>query len=259
MTPVQLDGLTTARFSLKFRGVDHDAMFGCLRISDFPQERLDQLACLWLHDTELERYTKFPLTRRKSSFLLGRLLVKTEIRRSGVEDDPRDIAIDSGIFGQPVLRENGAALRVTLSHTCGLVCAVVSDRGVPFGVDVERIVEDRFPSLRQALSRDFDRFAASRGLLSEERFAFALWTQKESVGKATNIGLTSPMSTYDISMFEWPVPGRIHAEFSNLTQFACETCCSERFAVSLAYPRLGVLDRHLEELLPDGERAPGWA
>gem|GEM_PF-3563236 len=259
MRPARLDGVTTARFTLNFRGDEHGAVFGCLSTSDLPEERLDQLAGRWLHHTELERYAKLPLVRRKSSFLLGRLLAKTAVRGSGVADDPRDIAIDSGIFGQPVLRDSGAAFRLTLSHTDGLVCAVVSDPGVPFGIDVERFVDDRVPSLRQALSGDFDRLAASRGLLSEEHFAFVLWTQKESVGKATNIGLTSPMSTYDISRFEWPVPGRIHAEFSNLTQFACETCCSERFAVSFAYPRLGVLSRHLDELLADAEEAAGWA
>ena len=89
-----------------------------------------------------------------------------------------------------------------------------------------------------------------RWIVAASFFAVALWTQKESVGKATHIGLTAPMATYDLARLDWPTPDRAYAEFANLGQFACETCCCADFAVSLAFPRLGVLDRHLDQLLP---------
>lgn len=250
MTDAQFEGLTTARFALNYRGTRHGASLGYWVVEELTEALAVRLARDWLHPREQARFDRLPLARRRSSFLLGRVLTKTLLRDFGIQDDPRRSWIGSGVFGQPVLHHGESGLRVTLSHTAGRICAVVSETGVPFGIDVEQILASRLPSLRQALADDLGRFSASRGPLSEAGFAVALWTQKESVGKATHIGLTAPMATYDLARLDWPTPDRAYAEFANLGQFACETCCCADFAVSLAFPRLGVLDRHLDQLLP---------
>lgn len=250
----------TTGFTLEFRGVRHRVAFGCLRPPVLSGDELSAAARYWLHPSELERFGQLRLPRRQSSFVFGRMVAKAQLSQFGAGSDPRRSLIEAGVFGQPVLCHPGETpLWVTLSHTDGLVAAVVSPAGVPFGVDVEQIVADRLPSLRQALATDLARFGSARGQLSEVEFAFALWTQKESVGKATHIGLTSPMATYDLASLSWPSPDLMHAEFANLSQFACQTRCLPDHAVSLSYPRLGELDIDLDRLLAEMYGAAAWA
>jgi 4'-phosphopantetheinyl transferase len=108
-------------------------------------------------------------------------------------------------------------LRASISHAGGYVAVALSDVA-PVGVDIERVGGIIYTSLLDTVCT-----AGERHHVTSEADFYAYWTRKESVLKATGMGLSLPMtnvmvtppgdvprvvsydgkSELDTQMFEW--------------------------------------------------------
>jgi 4'-phosphopantetheinyl transferase len=88
--------------------------------------------------------------------------------------------------GRP--RLPGTGLHASISHASEYVAVVLSDVA-PVGVDIERIGRVAYAPLVDAVCS-----ASERRLVTNDADFYAYWTRKESVLKATGVGLSLPMT-----------------------------------------------------------------
>jgi 4'-phosphopantetheinyl transferase len=114
--------------------------------------------------------------------------------------EPRQIAFCTGAHGKPMLAGKEAKLQFNLSHSCDLALIAISE-AFEVGVDVEQIRP--MENLAKLAERFFMASEASAlAALSEEtRTAafFRVWTRKESLLKATGIGIANGLQRAEVS------------------------------------------------------------
>jgi 4'-phosphopantetheinyl transferase len=148
-----------------------------------------------LADDEIERAARFVRPSHRDRYIAGR----AEMRRIlGLETgrDPRDIRFRYGPNGKPSI-DGGPEFN--LSHSSALAILGVSRDG-PLGIDIEkpRQIEDsvarhHFSPTEYA---DLNRMPAGDWL---EGF-YRCWTRKEAVIKASGLGLSMPLDSFDVSL-----------------------------------------------------------
>ena len=153
-----------------------------------------------LSPEELERADRFRNPARRSAFLVARATLRGVLaHESGT--DAAALRFATGPHGKPFLTDPPTALRFNLSHSGEIVlCAVAWEREV--GVDVERIR----PGIdHAALARRFfsplehEQLSSLPRALQPAAF-FAAWTRKEALVKAWGVGLSLPLSRFDVSV-----------------------------------------------------------
>ncbi|HSN18257.1 MAG TPA: 4'-phosphopantetheinyl transferase superfamily protein [Gammaproteobacteria bacterium] len=137
-----------------------------------------------LHAEEQLRYRGFGTETRRQSWLAGRGLLLAALDRVLDEVDPGRLrtAASGGIAYR------GAPVHLNLSHSGGLLAAVVSSR--PVGIDIERI---RPRAIAAQVDRVFcpGEARAMEHLPEDARLArfFQLWTLKEAACKAAQLSI----------------------------------------------------------------------
>jgi 4'-phosphopantetheinyl transferase len=158
---------------------------------------------------EIDRLDAIPTEFGRSSFLLGRTLLRSALEPS-LDLAARDIALVYSDHGKPHLRTQGSkgSLFFNLSHCRSLVALAVSVRG-DVGVDVEDI-EGRSESLARRVLRD-EELALLDALPPAARTgAFVqFWTIKEACVKVRGERL-SAMGTVVASLEAAGCDGDVH-------------------------------------------------
>jgi 4'-phosphopantetheinyl transferase len=158
-----------------------------------PQEV--QRFCELLSDDERMRAGRFPFDRHRDRFIVARGRLR-EILAGYLNTEPKHIVFRYGEKEKP----ETAGLKFNVSHSAGLaVYAITRDREI--GVDVEEI--------RTAIAQEqiAERFFCSNEVCSirtapaeEQALAFfRCWTRKEAYIKALGVGLSIPLSSFDVS------------------------------------------------------------
>ena len=99
----------------------------------------------WLDDRELDRFSRFESPADQARFLLGAAMLRSAVGNElGIP--PREVPVDrtcascSRWHGRP--RVPHTALELSVTHS-GLVVVLALARGVPVGIDVEPVHDDR--------------------------------------------------------------------------------------------------------------------
>lgn len=224
------------------RFATHEGVLARWSMPPLDTDELVRLSTEWLHPRELERWRALPAMRRQLSLLGGRIAAKQALLSLGAAAHPRDIWIDSGIFGQPVIVADALSLELSISHTEGCVLAVATDARLVVGIDAERLDSGRCDSLRAILGEECRRWLPRLPHLCEDDVLLALWSQRESLGKALRIGLTSPSPLYDAASLVSLDVATLRAHHLNFSQFVTDTCLLPQHVVSLSYPRHAPLE-----------------
>ena len=155
---------------------------------------------LLLGDTELARFATLRFARKQADFLLGRLVAKRALGALLDEPDPRRITIDSGVFGQPLVRHARAAgVEITLSHSHGLAIAIAHTGESPLGLDLEQVpVNSADTVLAQLQPSPAESAWLAAGTVDPAIACSVLWTAREALGKSMKIGLNCPLGTLEI-------------------------------------------------------------
>lgn len=153
---------------------------------------------------EVQRYLRFAFDKDRYQFLMSRVLLRNALARHlGIS--PLDVKFKYGPYGKPYLPDHGnvsdTVLKFNLTHTDGMAIVAIA-RGRCIGVDVERI--DRPAPVDVGVQQFHSREAASLLERAGDAAAFRLhfwklWTLKESLVKATGLGLTIPLNRFDVS------------------------------------------------------------
>lgn len=174
----------------------------------------------WLAPAETVYARALATPRRRASWLAGRFAAKSAIGALSRSRTPLDrIEILPAASGAPLVRHEGPALAVSISHTRGLAAAVAfdRDRAGALGIDVEVSDQDIDPALVDLAFVAEEAGALAAGPDNGARHASTLrfWTAKEAALKAVGRGLRLSLAAVRL---EWtgevPRPSRAVVECS---------------------------------------------
>ncbi|QJD81943.1 4'-phosphopantetheinyl transferase family protein [Cohnella herbarum] len=172
------------------------------------QTSLADRAVDWLDDEELHTYRSYRVDFKKMEFMTGRILMKTLLAERCSLPSPRRIRLRKNQYGKPLL--DHARMKgeypdnpgFNLSHTTLLVACAIVDSG-EVGIDAEDIGRDNSCLMNRVFTEREIGYVESRGSAQEKREAFyEVWTRKEAYVKATGLGLSIPLRSFEVPFLE---------------------------------------------------------
>jgi 4'-phosphopantetheinyl transferase len=157
-----------------------------------------------LSPDEQERAARFHFERDRTRFVAARGVLRLLLgRRLG--RDPRSLRFTLGDHGKP--RLEGEDVRFNVSHSADLAAYAVSE-AADCGIDVEQVRPTRD---LEAIARRFfspPEAAAIGALPPAERIEafFRCWTRKEAIVKATGIGLSLSLQSFEVPIGAGALP-----------------------------------------------------
>lgn len=219
-----------------------------IAIPPMAQTSLADRAIDWLDDEELRTYRSYRVEFKKMEFMTGRILMKSLLAERCSFPSPRRIRFRKNQYGKPLL--DHARMKgeypdnpgFNLSHTTLFVACAVLDSG-EVGIDVEDIGRDNLNLMNGVFTEREIEYVESRVSAQEKREAFyEVWTRKEAYVKATGLGLTIPLRSFEVPFVECSDTQDGWTYFSDRL--------SEQYVISVAVKeRAGVVwRRHLFEV-----------
>ena len=189
-----------------------------------------------LHPRELEIFDSDTYGRWRCGYLRGRLCAKWALQTLHDGFDFRQVAIERGVFGQPiVLSRTLTNIQVSLSHSGHWAAAVAFHEGHPMAIDIEVHAENKQDVILANMTvAEIDAIAATN--LSADMRPTVLWTIKESLSKVLRTGLMSPFDIYAIDRIT-EEDGMIVSTFRNFAQYRCLSFSIGEVALSLTLPK----------------------
>ena len=167
---------------------------------DFDHAKLEENSLKWLTKNELIRLSHYYNERRRSQYLLGRLLTRNVLSQySSIE--PWDWRFDKNKFDKPILDpRHEQDFSFNLSHSGNRLVLAVS-KSNELGVDIER--SDKMRRVAKIAGRYFANSEITElfdlpGSEQLSRF-YDLWTLKEACLKAVGFGLAFPSRQFSFA------------------------------------------------------------
>lgn len=167
--------------------------------------------------------------------MLGRVAAKKAIAVLRPDLPSRDVAIDGGVFQQPVVWSRDALpVNVSITHTGFLASAVAFPAGHPLGIDMERIDSADIETIKTQVSIG-EVPAASPGSTEAERFT-RVWTIKEALSKILGCGMMTPFSLFTPIDAEFWRDGSYRGGFKFFPQYRFVSVTTSQVALALVHP-----------------------
>lgn len=153
-----------------------------------------------LDPAERERAARFRLDRDRRRFRAARAAVRAAVgARVGVA--PADVRFTIGEHGKPAVADG--LVEFNVSHSADVAVVAVAGAGVPVGVDIEFERDVRFDALAHRFFSPAE--AAAVAAAGDDAGArreafFRCWTRKEAFVKGLGLGLSMPLSSFDVSV-----------------------------------------------------------
>jgi len=155
-----------------------------------------------LSDDEQERFDQALNEKVKRRFLAARGMLRILLGRY-LDTAPERLRFDYNEHGKPSLNDPKMPLSFNVSHSGKIgLFAITWNRDI--GVDVEHqkpgSPNDRMDIARRFFSvAEYDSLATVPDLLRREAF-YQCWTRKEAFVKAKGVGMSLPLSSFDVSV-----------------------------------------------------------
>jgi 4'-phosphopantetheinyl transferase len=152
-----------------------------------------------LSPPEQARANRFFRSLDRDRFILAHAALR-RILAARLDVEPRSLHFVEGAHGKPALA--GCSLRFSLAHAGGLAL-VATVRNRELGVDLEpiRAFDDALSLARRFFSPGEVRKLQATPALDLPRAFFECWTRKEAFVKATGLGLSYPLDSFDVTFF----------------------------------------------------------
>ncbi len=154
---------------------------------------------------ERERWSWFRRDEDRARYLVAHALKRIVLSaHAGVPAGALAFAVVcrhcGGAHGKPRLSEGADAIEFSLSHSGERVVLAVA-RGVPLGIDVERLApeRDRASLAPMVLSAAEQSVMATMPVAKHNEALLRYWTRKEALLKATGDGLAVPPASLTVS------------------------------------------------------------
>jgi 4'-phosphopantetheinyl transferase len=146
---------------------------------------------------ERSRADRFRFEKDRESFVSTRGGLRLVLGRY-LKEQPRRVRIAYGTYGKPELAGNLSSLFFNVSHSGGRSLVAIS-KGSGVGVDVESLdFELDRPAMVSVLSEREVRQLANIEQSKVRGALFKCWTSKEAYIKGLGLGLTAPLTGFDV-------------------------------------------------------------
>lgn len=150
---------------------------------------------------ERERAGRFFFALHRKRFVAARGILRTILSRYAATD-PAEIILSYGDHGKPCLFSScgPAEIEFNVSHAGDLALIAVT-RGRGIGVDIESIGERLYNAevVRRFFSPHDESVLRSTPEAERAKTFVAFWTRKEACIKASGLGLSFPLASFDVS------------------------------------------------------------
>lgn len=194
----------------------------------------------WLHPSEEAYYRSLWASKRQDSYLSGRFAAKHAVSEWVGGMSFNDIAIQPGIFGQPIVIANGYSnIQVSITHCDDGAAALAFDESLLLGIDMEQIRPDRLAVLLSQLT-DREHETVKRLPYVKEASLTMIWSVKEALSKALKTGLTVSAHFYETSQLQ------VHSHlvygcFTHFPQYRFCAFVAGSYTYAIVYPRQAAL------------------
>lgn len=198
-------------------------------------ERLKKNQKEWLHPEEAYFLKSLNYPLRQHSYLLGRFVAKQAIARHLGLDTQKDIFIDHGIFGQPIIKSH-SFVGLTLSHSKDYGTAICYPFDCPLAVDIEVISPDATKIIKPVLTEWEQKFLHSARGYKEHEFATLMWTAKEALSKLLWGGFLINYESFKIKNIV-EKNGYFYTEFLNFSHLKATSVIRKNYVISIISSR----------------------
>jgi 4'-phosphopantetheinyl transferase EntD len=206
-----------------------------------------QQAKRYLHPKETEYFDTLKFEKRKKSYLLGRFCAKKAISAAVDETILKNIAIEQGVFNQPIVTcVYKPHVQVSITHCDNVGAAIAFSENIPMGIDIERVDTNRRRVLEEQITQEEKRLISDLPYSYDEILTF-MWTAKESISKVLKTGLTTPFHLFEIHKIESDKQ-QIISEFKNFVQYYTVSFKLSNYLCSITYPKNTQLNMNIETL-----------
>nr|WP_231116781.1 4'-phosphopantetheinyl transferase superfamily protein [Paenibacillus polymyxa] len=190
------------------------------------------------HPEECSYFESLLFQRRKANFMLGRLSAKQAASVLLSEPNLRNISVETGVFGQPLLRATAApGYQVSIAHCDNIGTAVVFPEAHPMGIDIEKINPGRIKTMESLLTmEERERIAAVRGIEEYSVLVTVSWTVKEAISKILRTGFTASSQVLEINEIRLQ-GGCFRSTFSHFPQYAAQSYQLGNYIFTIVAPR----------------------
>lgn len=202
----------------------------------------------YLHIEEIKRYNNFRYDKRKKSYLLGRYAAKEALCHHTGKNNPNNIIIQQGVFGQPMILSNQLHnLHVSITHCDEVGGAIIFPEDCPVGMDIENIQKVSESSFLFQVTESEGRLIHHPYGYNPSTIMALIWSAKECLSKILRTGLTVPFELLEISKIIYKDRYFI-SYFKNFIQYCTYSICCGEYILSITCPTNTELLR-MEELL----------
>ena len=186
-----------------------DAKISIVKCENSPFEKVKE----WLGTSELDRYHSFGSEKRRHQYVIGRIAAKNAIMKLIDVKDPTQIDISNAKDGHPIT-EN---IEISITHSNNYAAAIAYSTESTFGIDIERINEQRIKTLSY-ISLENEQIKQDSTQLT------IAWCMKESLSKALLCGFSQPFETFRIKNLQQLANNdatTYYATFAHYPQYKC--------------------------------------
>jgi phosphopantetheinyl transferase len=188
----------------------------------------------FLSTHEQEQYEELQFQRRKNSFLQGRISAKVAIDELIGTSNSKNITIEKGVFGFPVVKGVVDNIQLSISHTAGFGVCIANFEEHPMGIDVEKIDVSRSELLQTYINSEESLLLIASKINVDT--GFFLWTIKEALSKILKTGLTLDFKILQIKSTRQIQENIWESTFTNFSQYKAISIFSHYYALSMVLP-----------------------
>lgn len=226
--------LWTTHLDFKKGGERNFPSVCCLCYSDSLQDYIQTKS--FLHPNERVYLNQLQYNSRIKSYLAGRYAGKNAVSVLSGGEKLSAIAIEPGIFHQPIVHFSGRpGIQVTISHCDDLGVALSYLDACPLGIDIEQVQIDKQAVLTEQMTAEEHVLMKSLPFSSIHSLTL-FWTVKESLSKVLKIGFTSPIDTFAIHTVEIAHPVII-SYFKYFPQYCATSFTFGSYVCSITHPK----------------------
>lgn len=187
-----------------------------------------------LSNAESKYYEALKYRNRQKTFLSGRMAAKKALSYHRRDLTLKEISIDHGVFGQPVVR-CPVHMGVSISHSENIAFACSFPIEHPMGVDIEVIKADRAKTIQEFITNQ-EKIIINK--LSHETSIqlLILWTMKEALSKVLKTGLMVDLGIYELEQIDCE-KNMIIGLYKYFKQYKVITIVEECYVYSVALPK----------------------
>ncbi len=190
-----------------------------------------------LHTDERAYLETLRFTRRKSSYLLGRLSAKHALEQILPERVlMNSFTIGSGVFNFPIIEYLPySGYQVTISHCDSIGMALAYPESHPLGIDIEKI-DHKKNTVFVSMFTDEEIQLTKTCFLNVDITNTLLWTAKESLSKVLKTGLMIDFKILEVVSLS--SENGIHTSiFRHFPQYKCLSIVLDTYIISITCPK----------------------